>query len=153
MREKLRAALKDATRAGETTRAATLRLVLMALSDRLGGMDAEATSPETAEAALRDIISTMIRQRRKQIRDYEESGRLSLAAIEETEVAVLQDFLPHRLNDAEIDEAIATAIDETGAKGIRDLGRVVAMMRDRHGGSVDFKDVGRRVQARLVAPV
>jgi uncharacterized protein YqeY len=150
MRERLAGALRDALKNGEQTRAATLRLISMALSDRAAGSQ-EDIDPALEEARLGEIMRTMLRQRAKQIRAYEEAGRLELAAMEEAEAAILREFLPREMSDAEIGAAIDAAIDETGATGLRDLGRVMALLRQRHEGSMEFKGIGQKVKARLEA--
>jgi uncharacterized protein YqeY len=151
MREKLAGALREAMKAGESTRAATLRLVLVALADREQAAPKEVLDPVEQEAALRDILRTMIRQRRAQIHAYEEAGRLELAAAEEAEVAVLQEFLPRPLSEAEVERAVANAVRETGAQSLRDLNKVVRLLRLRHEGVMDFRHIGKRVQAHLRA--
>jgi uncharacterized protein YqeY len=149
MREKLAGALREAVKGDETTRAATLRLVLAALADREQAAPQEFLDFREQEAALRDILRTMIRQRRGQIRAYEEAGRLELASTEEAELAVLQEFLPRALSEAEVEQAVARAIRDSGASGLRDLGRVVQLLRRRHEGVMDFRHIGKRVQAQM----
>jgi uncharacterized protein YqeY len=149
MRERLAGALREAVKSGETTRAATLRLVMMALADRESASPREVLDRPAQDAALREILQTMVLQRRAQIRAYEEAGRLELAAAEEAEVAVLQEFLPRKMAEADIETAVSAAIRESGARGIRDLGRVVAILRGRHEGMMDFRHIGKRVQAQL----
>ena len=151
MREKVNIALREAVKGGERTRAAILRLVLTALRDRQRGDTAEEPDPEAEDAMLREIMATMVRQRREQVRAYEEAGRLDMAAHEEAEIAVLQDFLPRPLAAADIDAAIEKAIDDSEARSIRDLGRVVGLLRSRHAGVMDFAQIGQRVAARLRA--
>ena len=151
MREKLAGALREAAKGGEKTRAATLRLVLAALADREQAASTEALDPQEQEAALRDILRTMIRQRRAQIHAYEEAGRLELAAAEEAEVAVLQEFLPKALSEAEVERAVAAAIRDADARSLHDLQRVTRLLRRRHEGVMDFRHIGRRIQAQLRA--
>jgi uncharacterized protein YqeY len=151
MREKLAGALREAAKGGEKTRAATLRLVLAALADREQAATTEVLDPREQEAALRDILRTMIRQRRAQIHAYEEAGRLELAAAEEAEVAVLQEFLPKALSEAEVERAVAEAIRDAGARSLHDLPRVTRLLRRRHEGVMDFSHIGKRVQAHLRA--
>lgn len=149
MREKVNTALREATKGGERTRAAILRLVLTALRDRQRADTDEDPDPATEDAILREIMATMVRQRRSQIRAYEEAGRLDMAAHEEAEIAVLQEFLPRPMAAADIDAAIDRAIADSEATSIRDLGRVVGLLRARHGGVMDFAQIGQRVAGRL----
>lgn len=151
MRERVNAALREAVKGNERTRAAVLRLVLMALRDRQRGETGEEPDLAAEDAALREIMATMVRQRREQVRAYEEAGRLELAAHEEAEIAVLQEFLPRPLAAADVEAEIGRALHDTGARSIRDLGRVVALLRERHEGVMDFAHIGKRVAARLKA--
>lgn len=149
MRDKVSIALREAMKTGERTRASVLRLVLTALRDRQRGDTAEEPEAEAEEATLREIMTTMVRQRRTQIQAYEEAGRLDMAAHEEAEIAVLQEFLPRPMAPADVEAAVARAIADSEATSIRDLGRVVGLLRARHVGVMDFAQIGRRVAARL----
>jgi uncharacterized protein YqeY len=151
MREKVNTALREAVKGGEAKRASVLRLVLTALRDRQRGDMADDPDPASEDAVLREIMATMVRQRRAQIRAYEEAGRLELAAHEEAEIAVLQEFLPRPMAAEDVEQAIARAIADSGATSIRDLGRVVGLLRSRHAGVMDFAQIGPRVAARLRA--
>jgi uncharacterized protein YqeY len=151
MREKVNAALREAAKGDDRTRAAVLRLVLTALRDRQRGDLSEEPDPEVENAILRAIMATMVRQRRAQARAYEEAGRLDMAANEEAEIAVLQEFLPRPLAPQDEEAEIGRAIRDAKAQSIRDLGRVVALLRSRHEGVMDFAQIGKRVAARLRA--
>jgi uncharacterized protein YqeY len=151
MREKVNAALREAAKGDDRTRAAVLRLVLTALRDRQRGDLSEEPDPEVENAMLREIMATMVRQRRAQAQAYEEAGRLDMAANEEAEIAVLQEFLPRPLAPQDEEAEIGRAIRDAKAQSIRDLGRVVALLRSRHEGVMDFAQIGKRVAARLRA--
>lgn len=150
-RDKINGALREAVKDGDATRIATLRLVLTALRDRQHGGGQEEPDPVREEATLREILATMVRQRRMQAVAYEEAGRLDLAAHEEAERQILDAFLPKPLGPKEIDRAIERAIWESGATGQRDLARVMALLRSRHEGAIDFRAVGKRVMVLLRA--
>jgi hypothetical protein len=91
----------------------------------------------------------MIRQRQESARAYEEGGRLELAAKEAAEIRVIEEFLPRQLSPAEVEAAIDAAIAETGAASIRDMGRVMGVLKARHTGQMDFGAVGAVLKTRL----
>jgi hypothetical protein len=150
LRIRIAAALKAALKNQETARLATLRLISAAIKDKdiaLRGAGAEEGVGDTEVLA---ILGRMIKQRQESARAYEEGGRLDLAERERAEIAVIEEFLPRRLSDEEVGEAIDEAIRETGAQSIRDMGRVMATLKDRYTGRMDFGAVGLRVKERLV---
>lgn len=149
MRERITAALKEAVKAEDSTRIATLRLVLATLKDReAAGRDAEEAQPDADEAL--EIFTTMIKQRDESIRAHEESGQIDLAAREQAEIDVIREFMPRPMSSAEIQAAVSAAIAETEAASIKDLGRVIAMLKTRHPGRIDLGKVGAQVRAALV---
>ena len=93
----------------------------------------------------------MVKQRQESVRAYEEGGRLELAEAERAEIAVLEAFLPRQLDDEETSAAIDEAIASTGAEGLRDMGRVMAELKSKYTGRLDFGQVGPEVKARLTA--
>ena len=105
---------------------------------------------EAGDHDLIAILSRMVKQRQESARAYEEGGRLELAQKEEAEIGVIQEFLPRQLTEAETAAAIDTAIAALGADSLRDMGRVMAELRDRHAGQMDFGAVGPMVKARLL---
>lgn len=153
MKARVSAALKDAMRARDTVRLSTLRLISAAIKDRDIAARAEAGA-ETDVAGVSDaevlqILGRMVKQRQESVRAYEEGGRLELAEQERAEIAVIEEFLPRKLDEAEVEAAIGTAISETGAEGIRDMGRVMGALKARYTGQMDFGTVGPQVKARL----
>ncbi|HMO08520.1 MAG TPA: GatB/YqeY domain-containing protein [Paracoccaceae bacterium] len=152
LRDRLQAALKDAMRAREADRLSTLRLVNAAIKDREIALRGTTTDPESAEMGEADILAILgklVRQRQESARAYEEGGRLELAEKELAEIRVIEEFLPRQMDAAEVEAAVAAAIAETGATGIRDMGRVMAVLKGRHTGQMDFGAVGPMVKARL----
>lgn len=152
LRARIGAALKDAMRNRDQVRLSTLRLINAAIKDReiaQRGTDAnEAGSVGNAEVT--QILSKMVKQRQESIRAYEEGGRLELADAERAEIAVIEDFLPRQMDEAETADAVDAAIAAEGATSIRDMGRVMATLKSRHTGQLDFVRVGPMVKARLV---
>lgn len=150
-REKIKAALREAIKDADATRIATLRLVLTALRDRQHDRLEEEPDLAREERILRELLATMVRQRSAQARSYEEAGRLDLAAHEEAERQILEAFLPKPMADKDVERAIERAIWDSGASGQRDLARVMALLRTRHAGSMDFRRAGPRAMALLRA--
>jgi uncharacterized protein YqeY len=150
MRERLQAALKEAMRAREADRLSTLRLINAAIKDRDIAARGEGRGEEgVSDAEILAILGKMVKQRQESARLYEEGGRLELAEKEQAEIRVIEEFLPRPLAPEEIEAAIGAAIAEVGASSIRDMGRVIAALKARHAGRMDFGAVGPMVKARL----
>jgi uncharacterized protein YqeY len=150
LKERLQVALKDAMRAKDAARLSTLRLINAAIKDREIASRGEAGgSGELGDAELLAILGKMVKQRQESARAYEEGGRLELAEKELNEISVIEEFLPRQLDAAEVDAAIAAAMDEVGAATIRDMGRVMAALKARYTGQMDFAAVGPMIKARL----
>lgn len=151
LRARLQAGTKDAMKARDSTRLSTLRLISAAVKDReiaARGQDGE--GGELTETDLVAILSKMVKQRQESAKAYEEGGRLELAQQEEAEIAIIQEFLPRQLTEAETNTAIDAVIGDLDASSIRDMGRVMAELRTRHAGQMDFGAVGPMVKARLL---
>jgi uncharacterized protein YqeY len=138
IRERLSGDLKDAIKEKDADRAATLRLISAAIKDR----DIAARTSDNVEGCGEDeilaILGKMIRQRNESAHNYEEAGRLDLAERERGEIKVIEQYLPRQLSETEVKEAIAEAIEDTGACSIRDMGKVMAKLKSRHPGQMDF---------------
>lgn len=151
IRERLQAATKDAMRAKESARLSALRLIAAAIKDREIALRGErGQDAALTDADLTALLAKMIKQRQESARAYEEGGRLELAEKEQNEIALIQEFLPRQLTEAEAESAIAEAVAATGATGLRDMGAVMAELRARHAGQMDFGAIGPRVKARLM---
>ncbi len=149
LRDRINAALREGMRSKEKSRLATLRLINAAIKDRdIASRGAEGDG-RVGDDEVRAILARMIKQRLESARAYEEGGRLELAENERAEIGVIQEFLPRQLSDDEIDAAIDAAIAELGAGSIRDMGRVMGRLKERHSGQMDFAKAGPRVKARL----
>jgi hypothetical protein len=149
LRERLQAELKQALRAREADRLSTLRLINAAIKDREIAARGTEEGGEVGDPEIAAILARMVKQRQESARAYEEGGRLELAEKELAEIGVIEEFLPRQLTPAEIEAAIGAAIAELGATGIRDMGRVMAALKARHAGQMDFGAVGPIVKARL----
>lgn len=150
LRARLQAATKEAMKAKDSARLSTLRLIGAAMKDREIAARGGDGDGELTEGDLIVILSRMVKQRQESAKAYEEGGRLELAAKEEEEIGVIQEFLPRQMSDAETQAAIGKAIADLDASGIRDMGRVMAALKDRHAGQMDFGAVGPMVKDRLL---
>lgn len=146
IREKLSCDLKLAIKAKDSPRVSTLRLILAAIKDR----DIAARAGDNVEGVpdtdILAILTKMIRQRHDSARAYEEAGRLELAAQERTEIGIIEEYLPRQLSQGEVETAIARAIETTGACSIRDMGKVMATLKARHTGQMDFARAGTAIK-------
>ncbi len=146
LRQRLATALKAAP---ETRTAATLRLVLAALKERDHCAREAGVADELDDAAIEAMLRDMVAQREIDIARCEEAARLEDAEQEAAEIAVLQQFLPQRMSDVEIDEAVDEMIGEVGARRLKDTGRVIAALKERYYGEMDFARAKRRVCEKL----
>ena len=149
IRARISAALKQAMKDKDQSRLSTLRLINAAIKDK--DIDARAAGQEegVGAAEVLAILGKMTKQRGESARAYEEGGRLDLAESERAEILVIEEFLPQKLNDDEARAAVDQAITEVGAAGIRDMGRVMGVLKSRYTGQLDFASVGPMVKDRL----
>ena len=134
-------------RAGDKERLATIRLALAAIKQR--EIDERITLDDTQVLA---VLDKMIKQRREAITQFQAGGRADLVAKETAEIALLQGYLPTPFSDAEIDALIGEAIAATGAASIKDMGKVMAIMKERYAGQMDFARASAIVKDSLSAP-
>ena len=148
MRDTINAALKDATKAQDKRRVSTLRMVSAAIKDR--DIAARGTGKGAAtDAELLELLAKMIKQREESQKIYADAGRAELATQEAEEIVIIREFLPQQLSPADVDKAIAAAIAETGAASVKDMGKVMALLKDRHAGQMDFGKASATVKAKL----
>jgi uncharacterized protein len=148
MRDTIAEHYKAALKAGDKRRTATLRAVNAAIKDR----DIEARGQGKGPLADADVVlllQKMVKQREESLGIYEGAGREDLAAVEREEIAILNEFLPQALGEAELEAAIRAAIAETGAAGPKDMGRVIAALKAKYPGRIDFGKASGRVKAAL----
>mgnify|MGYP003594571173 CR=1 FL=1 len=144
LKDRIQDDMKAAMRAKEKERLGTIRLILAAIKQR-----------EVDERIVLDdgqvlgVLEKMIKQRRESLAQYESAGRADLAAQEAFEIELIQSYLPAPLSEAEIDALVADAIAVTGAQSVRDMGKVMALIRDQAQGRADMAAVGARVKARF----
>jgi hypothetical protein len=149
MKSRVTTALKEAMRTREPVRLSTLRLINAAIKDRDIARRGEGDQGGIGDDEVLQILARMVKQRQESAGAYEEGGRLELAEQERAEIAVIEEFLPRQLDEGEVEAAIDAAIAETGAAGLRDMGKVMTALKARHTGQMDFGAVGPRVKARL----
>jgi uncharacterized protein YqeY len=138
--------VKTAMRAGEKARLGTLRLILAAIKQR--EVDERITLDD---AQTLTVLEKMVKQRRESIEQFEKGERIDLADKERAELEIVRAYMPEPLDSAALDALIEAAFTETGAASLRDMGKVMAVLKQRAQGQADFADVSRRVKARLSA--
>jgi uncharacterized protein YqeY len=166
MRDRLSEAMKEAMRAGDKARLSTIRLIQAAIQKRdleLGEAafkKVEASAGEGADVAgvgkvkasddeILSVLQKMIKQRQESIAMYDKAGRAELADVEKAEIAVIQAFLPTQLDEAATAAAVAEVIAATGATSVKDLGKVMAELRARYTGQMDFGTASGLAKSRL----
>ena len=150
LRERFTDELKTAMKAGDKARLSTIRLIQAALKDKDIEARGQGKDPASEEEILA-LLQKMVKQRQESLAIYEQNARPELAAQERSEIEVISSFLPQQLGDAEVDAAIASAIAETGAASIKDMGKVIAKLRADYAGRMDFAKVSPRVKEKLGA--
>lgn len=138
LRERFSADLKEAIKAKDAQRVSTLRLITAAIKDRDIAARSDDNVEGVSDADILAILARMIKQRQESARAYEEGGRLDLAEQEQGEIAIIRKYLPRQLSDEEVRQAISRAIADTGACSIRDMSKVMAELKARHTGRMDF---------------
>ena len=149
LRTRLSAALKQAMKDKAADRLSTLRLINAAIKDKDIAERATGNDDGVGEAEVLAILGKMSKQRAESARAYEEGGRIDLADRERDEIKVIEEFLPRQLNDAEIALAVEDAVAEIGAEGIRDMGKVMGLLKAKYTGQIDFGVVGPMIKERL----
>jgi uncharacterized protein YqeY len=148
IRDDIKQALVGAMKAGDAPRRDAIRLIQAALKNRDIELRGSASPPED-DVLVTEVLQKMIKQRRESIDMYVRGGRAELAAAEAAEVAVIETFLPRQLDAAELAAAVDAIVAETGAASVKDMGRVMALLRERHAGEVDMGKASAAVKAKL----
>jgi hypothetical protein len=144
LKERINEDMKTAMRSGEKDRLAVIRLLQAAIKQR--EVDERITLDD---AQVTSVLEKMIKQRKESIVAFEKGGRADLVAKENGEIAVLQPYLPAQLSDAELDALITDAINSTGAASIKDMGKVMGVVKSKAAGKADMGAVGARIKAKL----
>ena len=148
IRDRIKEALVGAMKAGDQPRRDTIRLIQAAIKNRDIELRGAANPPED-DVLVTEVLQKMVKQRRESIDMYEKGGRDELARAEAAEMAVIEEFLPTQMTDDEVVAAIETAVAETEAASPKDMGKVMALMKERHAGRIDMGTASRMVKAKL----
>ena len=149
LRQRLNDALKEAMKARDQRRVSTLRLVLAQLKDRDIAARPAGNASGIGEGEIEEMLLKMVKQRQESIVLYKQGNRPDLVQQEEEEIAVIERFMPKQLDEAEAAAAAEAAIAETGAQSIKEMGKVMAKLKERFAGRMDFAKAGALVKQRL----
>ncbi|PHZ84862.1 GatB/YqeY domain-containing protein [Paremcibacter congregatus] len=149
LRQDLTSAMKTAMKNKDKRRLTTIRLILAAIKDRDIASRTGNGSEMDEDAMIIEILSKMIKQRKESFVVYEEAGRLELAQQEQEEIEIISEFLPRQMPDDEIEAAVKEAIAETEATGLKDIGKVMAILKGKYAGQMDFSKASAQVRAAL----
>ena len=149
MRDQITAALKVAMKAKDVDRLSTLRLINAAIKDRDIALRGTGDDGGVGDPEILAILGKMVKQRQESARAYEEGGRLELAEKELSEIKIIEDYLPRQLSVAESEAAVDRVIADVDAASIRDMGKVMAELKEKYTGQMDFGKVGPLVKNRL----
>ena len=148
IRDDIKAALITSMKGGDKERTAAIRLIQSAIKNR----DIEErtkTQPTDDDTLVVEVLQKMVKQRRESIALYEQGGRQELADAEKAEVAVIEGFLPAQMSEAQTNAAIDAIVTETGASSVKDMGKVMAVLKERHASQLDMSKASCLVKARL----
>ncbi|HEY0013738.1 MAG TPA: GatB/YqeY domain-containing protein [Allosphingosinicella sp.] len=149
IRDDIKAAVITAMKGGDKARTGTIRLIQSALKNRDIELRGAANPPADDDALVVEVLQKMIKQRRESIAMYETGGRAELAANEQAEVEVIESFLPRQMSEDEAKAAIDAIVTDTGAASVKDMGRVMAVLKERHASALDMSKASALVKARL----
>jgi uncharacterized protein len=148
LRDDINNALKDAMKSGDKLRVSTLRLVNSALKNA----DIEARGqgkPALPDEEVLSLLQKMIKQRQESVELYEKGGRAELAEQERAEIKIISGYLPAQMSEAEVKAAIGSVVKDIGAAGMKDMGKVMAALKERYAGKMDFGKASPMVKAQL----
>ncbi len=148
IRDAIKSAQIEAMKAGDKERLAAVRLILAKIKDRDIELRTASQTPDD-DVIVVDVLQKMGKQRRESIAMYEQGGRTELAAKEQSELDVIESFLPRQLSEAETTAAIEAIKAETGASSVKDMGKVMALLKERHGAVLDMSKASGLVKAAL----
>ena len=149
MHERFNEALKVALKSQDKVRISTLRLINAAIKDRDIADRTDNGGAGVSEDVVLEILAKMIKQRQESLSAYEEAGRLDLADQERSEIVIIQEFMPRQLEDDEITAAVDAALAEVGAETLKDMGKVMGLLKQKYTGQMDFGKAGGRVKEKL----
>lgn len=138
LRCRINAELKESLKGKDTVTTSTVRLILAALKDRDIAARGQGKDDGLSDDEILSLLQSMVKQRNESIKMYEDAGRTDLATREADEITVISRFLPKQMNEAEIKDALQSAITETGAEGMKDMGKVMGLVKAKYPGTVDM---------------
>jgi uncharacterized protein len=147
MRAKIMQAVKDAMKSGDKPRLLTLRTVQAKIKD--ADIASRPARETITDPEIIDLLAKLVKQRRESIALYNQGGRADLVAQETAEIVILEEFLPKQLDDAAISAAISGVIKETGAASVKEMGKVMAVMKEKYAGQMDFAKASALVKGLL----
>ena len=150
LRESFTELMKAAMKAGDKRRTGTLRMITAALKDRDIEARGQGKEPLSDDDIL-GLLQKMVKQRQESLAIYEQAGRTELATQEREEIEIIMGFMPKQMDEAEMTAAIKTIIAETGAASVKDMGKVMAVMKERYAGQMDFAKASGAVKGVLSA--
>jgi uncharacterized protein YqeY len=154
MRDRISQAIKDAMKMGDKRRLGTLRLIMAAIKDRdiAAQMETGGQTPrrdKITDAEILALLQKMIKQRRESIATYQQGGRQDLVDQEAEEIVVIEEFLPQQMGETETRDAVAKMVEELSCTGLKDMGRVMAALKARYAGRMDFAKASALVKEQL----
>ena len=150
LRDTIQTALNAALKAGEAKKLATLRLIVAAIKDKDIAVRTKGNGEAIGDEDILGLLQTMIKQRQESVRLYREAGRGELADEEESEITIIRGFLPEQMDADAINHAIQSAIDEVGAQSVKDMGKVMAILKENFSGRMDFAVASKHVKDMLL---
>ena len=150
MRERIAQAMKDALKSKDQAALSTIRLISAALKDRDIAARSDNNHDGISDDEILSMLQTMIKQRNESAKMYEDGGRPELAAAEQAEIELIKQFLPEQLSHDDIEKAIEGAVEQTGAGSIKDMGKVMAHLKEHYAGQMDFSAASQMVKAALM---
>lgn len=150
MRDAISNAQKEALKAKDKTALSTIRLITAALKDRDIAARTKGAGDGISDDEILSMLQTMIKQRAESVKLYNKGNRPELAAAENEEIRVIQQFLPQQLSDEELEKAIAEAITSSGAESVKDMGKVMAVLKGQYAGQIDFGVASGKIKTTLM---
>ena len=150
-RDNINAAMKDALKNKEMERLATIRLIIAAMKDKDINSRTDGPNSGIDESTLLSLLQSMIKQRAESSKIFRENGRPELADKEDSEIKIIESFLPKQLSDDEVAKIVGDIIAKTGAAGIKDMGKVMAELKANYAGQLDMGKAGGVIKQKLSA--
>lgn len=149
LRTRISDALKGAMKSKQQHTVSTIRLIMAALKDRDIAARSKGNTDGISDDDILSMLQSMIKQRRESVEMYEKGGRAELAEQETSEIAIIQTFLPEQMDDAALSAAVVEVIKEAEAKSLKDMGKVMGLLKERYAGEMDFSKASAQVKKQL----